>query len=878
MTRDPVWRRYLRFFGSRPIADLDDELRFHIDMRMRDFMSAGMTEAEARAATARRLGDLAEARHSCATIVTRQERRLTRTLLLDAFVQDVRFALRSLGRQKAWTIVAAITLALGIGATSAMFSVVNHLLLNPLPFRDANRIVYVAQVPSEGNQTGISITMTPMGRLVTAWREQSRSFETLEPYAANDVVLQRDGQPARAARSLTVLPSFTTFAGTPPLMGRMFTEAEAKGEATVALLGEGFWRSEFGGDRELMGKTLAINERPVTVIGVMPSNVVLPQASDAPTDVWLPLDLVRQDDDGFHLLGRLRPGVTRDVAARELDTIARRSITEGNSARYNTMIAAPGELLRFQDSLVMLSVAVALVLLIACANVAHLLLARGTAREREMAIRTALGAGTGRLFRLLVAESLVLAVVGCLAGAVVATLGLRLLVAARPESLAELGAARVDGTTLLVTVIIAVITGIVFGVVGAWQASRHARDNPLKGGSLTSTLGRRQGRARGILVVTEMALSTALLIGAALLLRSVMHLQSREMGFNPAGVYSVEVQLSKRYTRPLRAAFFNELAARVRELPGVASVTQIAAPPPSMAFLVGALQIEGEADPPLGTTGFIPYGGVGPEFFRLMEIRLAEGTHFTDTSATSVDAIVNEGFARKHWPGQSPIGHRIRVVYNGQGQWKTIVGVAANTLTQGLTRDPSEPIIYMPGTGVFQPSLLLRVTDHPGIVQAVAGLARSLDPRLPPPKVKSVEAAMQKSIARPRFTMFLLLVFTVVAVGLAAVGLYGVLAYSVARRTREIGIRFALGASAPRVARTVMSHALLLAGAGIAIGLVAARWGARLVGNLLYGVQQTDTTSFVLGAGVLLVVAGVACLVPLRRAMAVDPLIAMRVE
>ena len=878
MTRDPAWRRYLRFFGSRPIADLDDELRFHIDMRVRDFMSAGMTEAEARAATARRLGDLAEARNSCATIVTRQERRVTRTSLIDAFVQDLRFALRSLGRQKAWTIVAAITLALGIGATSAMFSVVNHLVLNPLPYRDSDRVVMVAQLPSEGNQTGVSVTIIPIGRLVSAWREQSRSFESLEPYATKDITLQRDGNPARSVRAATVLPSFTAFAGKPPVLGRMFTPAEAQGEANVALIGEGLWRSEFGADPRIIGQTVSLNERPVTVVGVMPAEFVLPQASDFPMDVWQPLDLARRDDDGFRVLGRLREGVTRQAAANELDVIARRSIREGNSARYNATLAAPGELLGFQDSLLMLSVAVGLVLLIACANVAHLLLARGATREREMAIRTALGAGAARLFRLLAVESLLLAAAGCVAGIAVAQVGLRLLIAARPESLGELAAATIDGSTVVVAVALSVVTGMVFGAVGAWQAGRHSSHESLKAGALTTSLGRARVRARGMLVVTEMALSTALLVGAALLLRSVSHLQGRDMGFNAEGLYSVEVELPARYTPPLRTAFFSELSARLREVIGVAGVTQVSAPPPSMSFLVGALQLEGQADPPQGATQFIPYNGVGSNFFRLAGIRLVQGTSFTDTSETSSEAIVNEGFARRHWPGQSSVGRRLRVVYNGQGTWKTIVGVAANTLTQGLARDPSDPLIYLAGTGVFQPSLLVRTEGDSRVMQTVAAVARGIDSKLPPPTVRSVETAMKKTIARTRFTMFLLSVLTAIAVGLAAVGLYGVLTYSVAQRTREIGIRVALGASAPVVARSILSQAAGLAGAGIVIGLVAARGGTRLVSSMLHGVQQSDTTSFVVGAAVLGFVAAVACLIPIRRALSVDPLIAMRAD
>jgi putative ABC transport system permease protein len=874
----PKWRRYLRFFGFRGVADLDDELRFHIEMRVRDYMARGMSEPEARAATTQRLGDLATARDACVTITTRRQRRMTRTQIADAFAQDVRFAFRSLGRQKGWAAVAVVTLALGIGANSAMFSVVNHLLLNPLPYPDADRIVAVFQEPSEGNNTGVTVTITPMGRLVAAWRNTARSFESIEPYKTTDVTLQRPGEPARVAHTAAILPSFATFAGQRPLVGRVFTEAEAKGEASVVMLSEGMWRSQYGAKGDVVGTTISVNEKPMTIVGVMPGVFRLPRTSDGDMDLWLPLDLVRSDDDGLHAIARLRPGVTREAATKELDAIALRTEPDRATAlRFKAKVAGPAELVRFQDSIIMLTVAVALVLLIACANVAHLLLARASTRQREMAIRAALGAGGGRLFRQLLTESMILSTTGCIGGLVIGWAGLRMLVAARPESLSELAAARMDGTTVMVTAVIAIATGLLFGLIGAVQASRHSTHDALKSDTLGASGGRKRGGARRLLVVTEMALCTMLLVGAALLLRSVRHLQQRDAGFDARGLYALEVELPQdRYQLAARAGFFNELAERARAIPGVHAVTQASAGPPSMSFLLGALQLEGQPDPARDITELIPYNGVGPEYFAVMGIRLIQGTTFTDTSTAAAQAIVNEGFARKHWPNTTPIGRRVRVVYNGQGEWRTIVGVARNTLTQGLTHDASDPLLYMPSSDMFRPTLLVRTAGDATVMQVLGQLVSNLDSKLPPPQMTSVELAMHKSIARPRFTMFLLLVFTIVAVGLAAVGLYGVMAYTVAQRTREIGIRMALGASRRVVARSVLSQGLVLAGLGALLGLIAARGSAKLLGTMLYGVQQTDPASFALSAVLLVVVAVTACLVPMRRALRVDPVIAMR--
>jgi putative ABC transport system permease protein len=878
---EPKWRRYLRFFGAKGVADLDDELRFHIDMRIRDYVARGLSESEARAATAQRLGDMALARDACVTITTRRERRMTRTQFFDALRQDVTFALRSLNRQKVWTLVAVVTLALGIGANTAMFSVVNHLLLNPLPYPNATRIVIVSQSPSQsGNTGGFSVSMVPMGRMVAGWVRDTRAFEQLQPYLTRDVTIQRGRESPRVVPGAEVLPSFAAFAGKRPLIGRVFTDAEARGEATVGMISEGLWRSQFGADRSIIGQSISVNEKPLTIVGVLPGGVALPR-TDAAIDVWLPLDLERRDDDGLFVLGRLPAGVDPVVAAAELDSIASRNEARiGRDYRFRTVLGRPADEVRFQEALVMLTLAVAVVLLIACANVAHLLLSRAATRQREMAVRVALGAATGRLFRQLLTESLLLSAAGCFVGLGIGWLGLRVLIAARPESLSQLSAAKIDGMTLLVATLLMFATAIVFGLVGAVQAARQSTNDSLKAGSASSSATRSRGRARSMLVVSEMALSMLLLVGAVLLLKSVARLQGRDAGFDTRGLYALTVHLpNARYKElPASAAFLTELAQRARTVPGVVGVTQASAGPMGMSFAVGALQVEGQPEPPAGTTQFIPYNGVDAGYFTLMGIPIVRGTTFTDTSTAAGQVIVNEGFARKHWPGQSAVGKRLRIMYSGKGEWQTVVGIAGDALTAGLAENASDPLLYKPGTGVFRPQLLLRTTNEAASLPAIARIATSLDDRIPPPEMKSVALTMQKSIGRQRFTMFLLLTFTVVAVGLAAVGLYGVLAYNVAQRSREIGIRVALGASRSRVARSILGHGLLLGAIGAVVGLVGARWGVRVVAKLLFGVQQTDAGAFALGAAVLMLIAALACLVPVRRALSVDPLIAIKAD
>jgi len=763
-----------------------------------------------------------------------------------------------------------------------VFSVVNTLLLHPLPYPNADRVAFVYLEPARGNNTGMSVMVMPGMQVVRAWKENARSFEAFEPYMDEDRSLRTTDGPPASVNVASVLPSFGEFTGTKPTIGRMFTSRDITDGARVALLSEPVWRGRYGSDPGIIGKSIVLDNQPYSVIGVMPVGYRLPQIEGNVSDVWLPLDL-RNDSIGVRMVGRLRPNVTMAAAKRELDAIYARSSGEKTksveTSDFAVKLTPPSELVSFRQSLLLLSVAVALVLLIACGNVAHLLLAKTAARQRELAIRAAMGASRVRIVRQLLTETLMLAAAGCLGGILVGWLGLRALLAIRPDSLAELAEARMDGTALLVTAGLAALTGIVVGVLGTLQTARFSANDALKAGALSVSQSRRQRRLRSVLVVSEMAVSTVLLVGATLLIRSIVHLQNVDPGFDTSRLYAVQLPLRREYpTSEARQAFLAEVTARMRRVSGVEGLTISTAVPPWRSFLIGALQIEGDPLPPAGTTSFVDYNRIEPDYFRFMGIRLIEGSTITDTSKAAGQVVVNAGFARKYWPQGSAVGRRLRVVYNGQGDWKTIVGVVTDALTSGLTGDASRPLMYVAAADAYERAVLVRVAPDADPIPSLRTLVAQADPRLPSVTVTNVESVMQRSIARPRFTMTLLVTFTALALVLAAVGLYGVMAYAVAQQTREIGIRIALGATRSAIASSVLRRGVLMAAAGAVVGALGARWASKLLESMLYGVGRTDPISFTIGVAVLLTTALAACLVPVRRAVAVDPLTSIRAD
>ncbi|HXT18369.1 MAG TPA: ABC transporter permease [Gemmatimonadaceae bacterium] len=859
--------------------EVEEEIKIHLALRAEQLIDEGRSPDAAYAEAVRRFGPLHDARARLLQAARHREERMQRTEYLDDLRQDTSFALRGLARQKMWTVVTVITLALGIGATTAVFSVVSTLLLHPLPYPHADRIVYVNQQPSGGNNTGIQVTITPSAPVMRAWMQSSRSFETLLGSTLGPKRLKTQSGEPSTIMAEAVFPSFTDFTGMRPMLGRMFTNADIESGGRVAVVSESFWRDRLDGSRDVLGKVLTLNDSTYAIVGVM-HDIRLANGSQ-PTAVWLPLD-VRNDALGMSVIGRLRPGATPATAAKELDSIFARSAGfTGGKIPFRAVVTTPAQRVAFRDSLIMLAAAVGLVLLVACANVAHLLLARSATRQRELAIRAALGAGRGRLLRQLLTESLLLSGIGTLAGLFVGWAGLHALIAKRPNSLRTLQQAHLDGTTLAIGIGIALVSGAFFAIISAVQASRHATHDALKAGSLATAGGtRRHGRGRALLVVSEMGLAAMLLVGAVLLVRSVSSLQNTNLGFEPRGLYTFNVPLkapslaSDAAKREALAGFL----ARLHQLPTVRSASAASVAPGSRWFSIGRLEIGGEAPPPHESSSFIDINKVQPGYFATMGIHIVEGRVFSDTTDAGHQVMVNESFARKHWARGTAVGRRLRIAQTDSEPWLTIAGVVNDAQTNGPIAESTAPMLYVPLDKIGdQVVVLARVAGDAGSLAPATAYLKELGIKRPAPP-ESVLQRVSASIATPRYVTMLLTIFTALALMLTSVGLYGVMSYTVAQQTREIGIRVALGANGGRIARAVVGRAAALAVCGAVVGLIAAVWGTKLIETQLHGVTRLDPLSFTVGGVVLIGAALAACIVPTRRALSVDPVTAIRAD
>lgn len=877
--RVPAWRRYVRFWGPRVDADVDDELAFHLEMRVRDFISRGMSERDARAAASNRLGNLRGARATCLTIGHRRARRMTRVQTLDALIQDARYAVRTLGRQLGWASVAILTLALGIGASTAVFSVVNSLVLHPLAYTGADRIVVISRIDPKNH-----IALSPSAAILDAWQKQSHAFEHIEVYARKDMTMTGVGD-ATVMHTSAIDSDFVKFTGIPMLRGRSFLPSEThKIGARVALISEQLWRDRFGGTDEVLGKLLRLDDKPYIVVGVTRGSLQIPTWGDSRTDVWVPFgsDTTYAVND----IARLKPGQSDAAVVKELDAITARSNTKelGSTRNFVAQLQRPGDMIVFRSSLFLLSGAVAMLLLVACANVSHLMLARGATREREIAIRVALGAGRGRLIRQLLTESLMLAAIGCGAGILVGVGGVKALLALRPPSLHQLALTHLDTRALAVAIVVSVITGIAFGVTAVLQAIRRTTADSLRDGAANGSAGSRHSRLRSFLVVTEMAMSALLLVGAVLLVRTVAKLQSVDPGFNPVDLYSMKIDLpqSRYRTNADIAAFAAQVLERARAIPGVTGAVLAASTPPQAGFMIGALEAE-NVPAASGSTPFMAVNTIDSSYFRLLDVKL-RGANFDAGSAQRNEIIINEALATRFWPGQEALGKRIRLKTAStkpeDQQWMRVIGVAPNITVLALGAEHAEPMIYYPPSEQGWSMSTLAVRAKPGTdpTAALRAIVPRIDPRLAPAPVRTVESELAETISSQQFTMTLLAVFACLAVVLSAIGLYGVISYVVTQRRREIGIRIALGATPRAVARAVVARGLVLSTLGLVLGLVASVWATKLIKTSLYGVTGTDPVSYAATAALLLGISMLACFVPMRRAMAVDPVIAMRGE
>lgn len=871
----PLWRRLRDWMRCDQLTDeLGEELRFHETLLARDRRAEGMNPDEAAWAARRQLGNR--------TAITEATRSLWTLRLVDDAVQDVRYAARSLRRTPVFTAVAVLTLALGVGANSAVFSVVRGALLRPLPFRDPGRLLLLSYQQRIGATWG---TPGLLDRHFDIVRQGASSFEAMATFTMRQATLTRAGDPARLG-VVGVSPDFFTVLGVPPALGRLFDSAEIAGAgAPVAVLSDALWRRRFAGDSAVLGRTATIDGTPFAIVGVMPARFSFPPDAQ----LWVPADMRINPHlaEMRPVMGRLRPGVTVAQASAEFEALSRRfplipdEHREEMAARIhplNTFLVGAS-----QRSLFLLTGAVAFVLLIACANVANLLLMRGAARRNEVAIRTALGAGRGRLVRQVLTESTVLFLLGAAAGVPVALAGMGGLLALAPAGMIpRTEDIRIDAGVLLFTFGVALVTGLVFGLAPALAAT--ARESPSSPGTGTRVTASR-GRLRGGLVIAEIALALMLLTGAGLMLRSFQRLRTIDLGFHPAHVMSMTVDLPETKYRDAAAlqGFHDRILAALTELPHTLAAAAVNWRPLGAAQMVGTFRVEAQPRPNMNVSKPV----VSPAYFRAMGITVLRGREFTgqdDARAPGV-AIVSRSFAQRFWPGADPVGRRISMEDHPEAaDWLTVVGVVEDVRQERLTQGPVAAIYlpYRQVTGTYSlshMSFVARTDAAPGAyASAMRAALRDIDPDQPAQEVAPLETLTATQRLGPLFQTRLLAVFSLLALVLAAVGIYGLLAYAVVERTHEIGIRMALGAATGRVVRMILARTLLLAGLGVILGAGGALALTRVLSSFLFDTSPTDPVTFCTVAALLIAVAVVAGLVPARRASRVDPVLALRAE
>jgi putative ABC transport system permease protein len=880
MKRSGVRRLFsLSLRRDRWADEVEEEILTHLTIRAERLQAFGMSPQAARDEAIRRFGPLDESRQRLIEAATHREHYMRRQETFAEFRQDLAFAFRTLSRNKGWAAVAVVTLALGIAATTSVWSAATTLLLHPLSYQHADRLAYINLMPTKGNSTGVDVSITVAPKLIQSWRSQSTTMEAIEPYGTETTSLGR-GANAETITAARVLPSFLRFAGAATIAGRWFAPDEARKGSGVVVLGENFWQTRYGRAESVIGSTITIEKQPMRVIGIVSATLATPRLGGSAPSVWLPIDST--DEKGFRAVGRLREGARMEQAARDLDSITVRSKFYDGNLPFRASVTPPGKTVSFRDSLVMLTGAVLLVLLVAAANVAHLLLARGLTRRRELAIRGALGASRGRLVRQMLTETGVLTVAGCILGAGLGVAALAILVKFRPPTLPELRLAHVDGVALALVMVASLLCALVFGFIAAAAASGTKQSSGVLRSGAVAAHSRVGERVRSLLVITEMAMSAMLLVGAALLVRTVISLQHTDLGFDPKNLYVVvpDQPAESGVARRQRVIAVRELAEAISTIPGVQSVTATDALPSYRNFAIGVLEIEGRPRPVDQATSFIDVGNITPSYFRTLGATLIAGRLPADSTGSSgaEEIVINAGYARKQWGDASPIGKRLRIVYQGEDNpWLTIVGVVRDISTMGVVGERAAPFLYAPLQESSTPGIVYRTDGREATVAQVLATAKRLFPnsRI---NTQATEKIIDNSLAPSRFIMSLMAGFTVLTLILAAVGLYGMMSYAVAQRTREIGIRIALGATRDIIARAVVARGALLGAIGAGIGLVLALWATRILESSLYGVSRLDVPSFLIGGAGLLAIAIGACLVPTWRAVRVDPMTSIRTD
>ncbi|HKQ72341.1 MAG TPA: ABC transporter permease [Blastocatellia bacterium] len=886
-----LWAKLRGLFGDRRAEpDLDDEIEAHLRLLAERYVRQGMTEDEAAWAARRQFGNI--------TLLKETSREMRGIGFIETIFQDLRHGMWMLRRNPGFTFVTVFTLALGIGANTAIFSVVNAVLLRSLPYRDPDRLMIISHYGAQGVSDLVS------GMDFLKWRDQAKAFEQIAAYRTDTVDLTGLGEPERLSVGLVSANLFRVF-GITPALGRAFTlEEDIAGGAPVAILSDGLWRRRFGGDPQVIGQALILGGQSRTVVGIMPHGFRSPREYD----LWFPLALKVTKESNFirtpsvSVIARLKPGVTPEAARADLSVILERQRQQISSddpqddRRVRVINLSDWLVGNIRLALLVLFGAGAFVLLIASANVTNLLLAQSAARKKEMAIRAIVGAGRLRLAQQLLTESFLLSLAGGAAGLLAANWGVKLLVAMSPAGIARIEESGVDGRVLGFTCVIAALVGLITGIFPTLQASKTDVNETLKlqsaVGGAQSVRGKGQ-RALPALVIAELALALVLLVGAGLMIKSFLRLLAVPKGFNPDGVLTLELSRVSRTKYPMgspqRRAYFQEVIARVRALPGIQS-----------AGLTGFLPLTGsnlgvnitETRPGFEQKSSVDVNHITLDYFQTMGIEIRAGRPFAaqDGAKSQQVAIINETLARRLFQKENPIGQQLKM--SAESTPRTIVGVVGDTRHAGLDQGVN-PEVYLPYMQPFLQNpiyvtylnLAVRVSSSQNNPISLAGLAanirkqvRAIDLNEPVNQVVTMDDRLSNSVAWRRFQMLLLGVFGGIALVIATVGIYGVISYAVSRRTHEIGVRMALGAQASDVLRMVIWRGMRLTLVGVTLGVAAALALTRVLRNLLFEVSATDPATFALITLLLVAVALIASYIPARRATRVDPLQALRHE
>ena len=868
-------------------VDVEEELRFHLDMRVDELVARGMTPHAARTEAMRQFGDLDDARQYINAVDRETEAAHRRSEYMGDLRQDLVYALRTLRSAPAFALTVIFTLALGIGANTAIFSVVNGVLLKPLPFPQPERVLWIQYLYNAAPDAGSPPELAD-------FRSRSRTMRSFAMYDGRAANLVRDGGDPELLVGVQVSANWFDIFGVGAAIGRTFVEGDDReGAPKVAVLSDAAWRKYFNADPKTVGRPVRINGEPVVVIGIMPPGKGYPRSADVFTPLTFDARSLADETRSarwLSMVGRLNTGATLDQAQRELSQIAA-GIAARHPAQYRALDVLP---MPIQDMIVgdlkmpllVIMGAVGFVLLIACANVANLFLVRATGREGEMAIRTALGAGRSRLVRQLVTESVVLSLLGAGLGLLLARLGMTALLRLAPSDLPRLGDARVDGIALLVTIGVALATGLLFGLLPVVQAGQHDVASALRAGSRGARTRQTANRMRRAIVVAEVALAVTLLVGAGLLLRSFQRLLTVDPGFRPEGALTFRVSLPERNYPSDTAVrnFVNALDARLHAIPGVRFAGMSNALPLDGSDFTISFQVRGRAPLPETQQPDAQIITVTPAFFPAMEMRAARGRLFdrNDRVGAPQVAVISREFGTRYFPNEDPLGKYIDLGWRVDGVRRggTIVGVLDDVKQRALDQ-AAPPALYLPIDQAARPSLriVLRTTVEPtSVTNAVRAAVKEIDRELPVFAVRPLEQYVASAIGPPRFYATIVGLFAGVALTLAAIGLYGVIAYAVSQRTHELGVRVALGATREHISRMVVGQGLFLTLSGAMVGVAAALALSRVIGSLLFGVSAADPLTFAGVLLLLLVVAALASYVPARRAARIDPLVAMRGE